>query len=484
MRTLFLLAALTATATAQQTPPQPARVPAANPAAQSTPPPVQTIIIQPPHAPVTPPPAAPSAATTVPTMSPSDAYLYAMQPFANARAAPDDLTDADKWALGIGIARAKQQCEALSKQTLQDEDLLAFGKLCIFGQDFDPARRSLINYLALPQAKSPELGRLLLTRAFLGLHSIASAESQLESLLSLYPYDASIHLGIDLVVDAAAASDAVDDLDVIPRLNEQQLPHILDALAHGGAVPDSNGDSVDAAILVRDALRCADALRRAYKPDDANKILAQVSTLASADPIAHSANYPAIENALIRYQWLLHPSPIRSLHGTELPVTGPPIQRVVPLYDPDPAAHRIVRGSGDHTIIHMLDDRTLVLVFSLAGPASSATIQQILARLAQEHITPGLKVIAVTSYAANVGDDTANFDVFTNIRAFRNGLPLTLPVYLIPDTELKPFAIDMWPAAILFDGKGRILWLNTLSGSTGGIRQMERDMENMPPPPG
>ena len=36
----------------------------------------------------------------------------------------------------------------------------------------------------------------------------------------------------------------------------------------------------------------------------------------------------------------------------------------------------------------------------------------------------------------------------------------------------------MWPAAILFDGKGRILWLNTISGSTGSIRQMEREMES------
>jgi hypothetical protein len=93
--------------------------------------------------------------------------------------------------------------------------------------------------------------------------------------------------------------------------------------------------------------------------------------------------------------------------------------RVVPLYDTDPAAHRIVRGSGSHTIIRTLDDRTLVLVFSLASPASSDTIQKILSRLAQDHVTPGMKVFAVSSFAANIGVDTPTPQLFEALKAFR-----------------------------------------------------------------
>ena len=414
-------------------------------------------------------------------MSPADAYDYAMQPFTNARSSPNDLTEADQWALGIGVARARQSCEALLKEKLRGEDLLALGKLCIFGQDFEPARRSLVAYLVLPQQKSPEVCRLLLTRAFLGLHSTASAESQLESLLSLYRYDASMHLGIDMVVDAAAASDSVDDLLVIGRLNEQQLPHILDALAHGGSVPASNGDSVDPALLVRDALRIADSLRRRSKQADADKIVAQVKTDIEAPPILNSAFYPAIQNTVTRYELYAHRSPVRSFNAATLPARGPLVPHILPLYDPDPAAHRIVRGSGAHTTIRALDDCTLVLVFSLAGPASSPTIQHIVNDLAKDHITPGLKVIAVTSWAANIGVDAPTPELLATVRALRGTLPASLPVYVVPDSELKPFAIDMAPAAILFDGKGRILWLNTLSGSNGSIRQMERDIE--PPRP-
>ncbi|HTW46442.1 MAG TPA: hypothetical protein VMD92_00765, partial [Acidobacteriaceae bacterium] len=236
MRTLVLLAAFSAAALAQQTPPPanptapastPQSVPAAVPAAPPAPASSQSL---PPASSHGQTPAPSPEQTPPPAMSPAEAYLYAMQPFNNARNAPDDLTEADQWALSIGISRAKEQCEQLAKQKLDGEDLLAYGKLCILGQDYEPARRSLIDYLAIPTAKSPEVGRLLLTRAFIGLRWIPSAESQVESLVSLFPYDASIHLAFDMVVDAAENSDAAEDLDVASRLNELQLPHILDAL--------------------------------------------------------------------------------------------------------------------------------------------------------------------------------------------------------------------------------------------------------------
>ncbi|HEY6445776.1 MAG TPA: hypothetical protein VIY53_04895 [Acidobacteriaceae bacterium] len=482
MRTLLLLAALSSAAFSQQAPQsRPA------PAAQSAPAATQAL---PPTTPPGPTPAARAVApSAVPAMDATDAYLYAMQPFNNARGAPNDLTDADQWALSIAIARAKEQCELLKTQKLLGEDLLALGKLCILGQDFDPARQALIRYVTLPEAKSPELAHLLLTKAFLGLHDISSAESQMESLLSLFPYDASIHLGTDMVIDSAEDSDDADDLAVAPRLNEQQLPHILDALAHAAQnpaspVPPSLGDAVDIPVIVRDALRIADSLRRSGKPEDAAKILDQLQTAIDVPAILNSASFPVIQAALIRYDLFRQPSPVHALHGAELPATSAlPAMRTIPLYDPDPAAHRIVRHiNAITTSIRMLDDRTLVLVFSLAGPASDSAIHAILNRLALDRITPGLKVVAVTSIAANVGQEEAPSPaVLASIRAFRAELPAALPVLLVPDAELKPFAIDSWPAALLIDGKGRILWLNTLTGSPGAIHQMERDMESAPP---
>lgn len=426
--------------------------------------------------------AAPRSSAPVPAMSPADAYLYAMQPFDNARNGVDDLTDADQWALGIGIARAKQQCDLLAKQNIRGESLLSLGKLCIFGQDFMPARDALVDYLEMPKTQSAETAHLLLARAFLGLHQIDAAESQMDSLLALYPYDASTHLAIDIVVDAAEASDDADDLAIAGRLDQQQLPHTLDALAHGGSLT-GNGDSVDAAMLVRDALRCADRLRRRGQFDDAQKIVSRVETLVAVPAIAEGPDAPEIQNELTRYLLYGQLSPVREFHGEELPLAGSPVIRRIPLYDPNPAAHRTVTHEGREETIRMSDDRTLVLLFSLAGPASVPTLQAILKGLAKDHVTPGLKVIAVTSYAANIGNDTPDPQVLEYLRALRVQLPRELPVLVVPGAQLRPFAIDMWPAAILFDGQGRILWVNTLSGSPGSIRGFERGLENYAPLP-
>lgn len=410
-------------------------------------------------------------------MTPLAAYQYAMEPFDNARKTPNDLTDADQWALHLGMQRANQQCEVLRVQKLTGEDLLALGKLCLFGQDFEPARESLIAYIEAPAPQSPEVGRLLLLRAFLGLHQITSAESQAESLLTDFPYDASIHLGFDQVIDAAAGTMDADNLAVIGRLNDLQLPHILDALAAGGSLK-SNGDSVDAATLVRDALRIANALRFNGKPDQAERIVGQVSADAASDSIVHSASNQAIQNALTRYAFFQQPSPVNEFHGEEMLPSGALVRRTLQLYDPDPVAHRIVRHLGKNTMVRMLDDRTLVLIFSLASPASGPAINKTMEQLAKDHITPGLKVAAVTSWAANIGVDAPDPAALASLRAFRSTLPARLPVFIVPDSELHPFAVDQWPAALLVSGKGRILLLDTLSGSDGSILQMERDMES------
>jgi hypothetical protein len=410
-------------------------------------------------------------------MTPTAAYQYAMEPFNNARNASDDLTDADQWALHLGMQRANDQCEALEAQKFTGEDRFALGKLCIFGQDFGLARENLIAYLESPAPQSPEVGRLLLLRAFLGLHQIAAAESQAESLLSAFAYDASIHIGIDQIIDAAAAGISADDLGVIARLQEQQLPHILDALAAGGSLK-GNGDFVDPATLVHDALSIAGALRFNGKADDAEKIVGQVSADAASDAIVHSASNAAVQNALTRYAFFQQPSPVRAFHGVELPTAGTSPHRTVLLYDPHPAAHRMVRRVGANTLVRMLDDRTLILVFSLAGPASGPAINKITEQLAKDHITPGLKVVAVTSWAANLGVDAPDAAALASLRAFRSTIPAKLPVLIVPDSELHPFAIDQWPAALLVSGKGRVLWLDTLSGSDGSILQMERQMES------
>ncbi len=140
-------------------------------------------------------------------LSPSEAYKAALAPFQASRTQPDDLTDADRFALQIGIARASRDCRALSSNAssldADEKELIALGELCLFGQEYGPARAALTKYLALPQPPERKRAMVLLVRALLGLNDPGSAELVVRSLLHDFPYDAEIHFAIDQVIDAS-----------------------------------------------------------------------------------------------------------------------------------------------------------------------------------------------------------------------------------------------------------------------------------------
>jgi hypothetical protein len=274
-----------------------------------------------------PPPPLQTAPDAVPKLSAGEAFRYAMQPFVDARSAPNDLTDADQWALGLGVSRARQECQALTATKQEGEDLLAFGRLCAFGQVLEPARTALIDYLALPKMEDAKGAHLALARVFEGLGWTTSAESQVDSLTSLFPYDADIHWAVDQVIEAAEApsnDNAVLGPGVVDRLNNLQLPFLLKALAAGEPLKGKDS-TVDPSVLVRDALRCAAAMRDAGKKKEAADVVEQIRTLASVPAIAQTASKPAIDSAFARYALFGQPVPFEALHGTLL--AKPPAQQ-------------------------------------------------------------------------------------------------------------------------------------------------------------
>ncbi|MGO8932372.1 MAG: hypothetical protein ACLQDA_01560, partial [Terracidiphilus sp.] len=132
---------------------------------------------------------------------PSEALASAMDPFIQARSQNGDLTEADKLALSLGMTHAARDCLALTAApqpaALNPTEQLALGRLCIFGQQYEPARSVLVDYLALPSPPDREAALVLLVRAFVGLESPGSATIQVLSLFRDYPYDAQIHIAAD-----------------------------------------------------------------------------------------------------------------------------------------------------------------------------------------------------------------------------------------------------------------------------------------------
>ncbi len=103
------------------------------------------------------------------SLSPSEAYKAALSPLKAVKAQQNDLTDADKFALGIGIARSSRDCLSLSANlsafATDPKELLALGDLCLFGQQYEPARASLTKYLSFPQPEERQIGNMVFLRS-------------------------------------------------------------------------------------------------------------------------------------------------------------------------------------------------------------------------------------------------------------------------------------------------------------------------------
>jgi len=238
-------------------------------------------------------------------LSPSEAYKAAIAPFNAARSQANDLTDADKLALGIGMTQASRDCLALSTNTsalaTDAKELFALGQLCIFGQQFEAARGTLVEYLALPQPPERKQALQLLVRALLGLRDPGSAEPQVRSLLRDYPYDAQIHFAIDQVIDAAEGAGPRFN-DLVLQLCSTQDAATIPLLSDGKALEGKDGNA-SAAVLFTDAVRCA-ALGQQPRKASEQGSLRQLATIVQQPSWAGTADLAPMQAALQRQQMI------------------------------------------------------------------------------------------------------------------------------------------------------------------------------------
>ncbi len=379
------------------------------------------------------------------TLSPSEAYKSALAPLYAARAQTNDLTDADKLALGIGVAHASRDCLALSANTSgfakDAKELLALGQLCLFGQQYESARVTLVDYLALPEPPEKKLALVLLVRALLGMGEPNYAEPQVRSLLRDYPYDAQIHVAIDQIIDAAEGVNIPLDrmaLQLCATQNAATLP-----LLSSGKALEGKDASVPSSGLFADAIRCA-ALSEQLNKDSNQGDLQKLAAIVQQPNWAGTADLAPMQAALERQQMVGERVPLPVLHG-HLLGTNALVPRAVSL----------------------LHGTVLLLPFVLWSPSASDVISN-LAKFASQQ-----PVYAITSWTANTGrDDVLSAQILAELRLWQRTLPSHVSILIVPDTELSVFHIDSFPAGIVIrDG---IVRSNSVLSSQGSERVLLR----------
>lgn len=376
-------------------------------------------------------------------LSPSEAYKAALAPFQAARAQPDDLTDADRFALQIGIARASHDCLALSPKasslSADEKELVALGELCLFGQEYDPARAALTRYLALPQTPEKKRAMVLLVRALLGLNDQGSAELVVRSLLHDFPYDAQTHFAIDQVIDASEGlSEGFNRMSL--NLCTTQNAVTLPLLATGKALEGKEA-TASAGVLFNDAVRCVPLARGRDEPSG-QETMHQLAAIAQMETWQGTADYAPMQASLKRLQMVGVQVPLNSLHGFTLK-----------------------NGNLAPRLISLRRGTVLLLPFVLWSPNASEEAGR-LARLA-----PQQTIYAITSWSANTGrDDVRSNEILTALREWQRSLPASVHMVIVPDAELSVFHADSFPAGIGIR-EGTVLWNGVLS-SQGAERML------------
>jgi hypothetical protein len=399
-----------------------------------------------------------------------------MAPFNAAKAQPDDLTDADKFALGIGMAHASRDCLTLSADTsafgTNEKELIALSELCIFGQQYEPARATLVKYLALPEPPERKLALVLLIRVLLGLGEPDGAYLQVSSLLHDYPYDAQIHPAIDQVIDAMEDSVERSPLQALRLLQlcDQQNVATLPLLASGKAL-EGKEISASASVIFSDAIRCAasaealnetppqDSILRDAKgaltgrlSEASRKLSAQDDTMHELTTIAQQPNWAGtadlapMQAALGRQQMVGARVPLSSLHG-----------QVVSNNTLVPRTVLLTRGT------------LLLLPFTLWSP-SAADVARTLRTLA-----PQQPIYAITSWSADTGRDGAPPKlILMALHMWQQTAPPRLTVLVVPDAELNAFHADSFPAGIVIrDG---VVRSNSVLSSRGAEKMLVRTL--------
>jgi hypothetical protein len=144
-----------------------------------------------------PPSSPPSQAA--PMLSPQAAYDEARRPLDITRAPLENWSDVEQAALAVSIKKASESCKARTPYQFTGEDLIAYARLCFFGEEWQNVQLAASNYILAQQAAIPAdklTGFPNLPLAFdysvqsiLQLSYPYRAKSTAQTMLSTVPYD-------------------------------------------------------------------------------------------------------------------------------------------------------------------------------------------------------------------------------------------------------------------------------------------------------
>ena len=237
-----------------------------------------------------------------PQLSPQAAYDEAKRPLDITRAPYGNWSEVEQAALAVSIKQASESCKARDPYQFTGEDLIAYARLCSFGEQWQQVQLAAANYILSRQAASPSeklTGFPSLAAAFdysvqalLHLSDPISAKGTAENMLRIVSYD-------DLASEATGLTarylQFTGSEDEAIALLEGRQPILLDLLkAQSASSPTPVSSSAPPTLQLVQSTRPALSIHALYADAIALPALQQYAN----KPAAATASFAKIEAAL------------------------------------------------------------------------------------------------------------------------------------------------------------------------------------------
>lgn len=383
---------------------------------------------------------------------PSLSYLFATQPLRDVRRFPDDLTEAERWALVVAEKRAAGECDSYLQDLdkVQGEELLSLGQLCMLGNNPMATRESIRPYLEHSKSEHRKQAIILIAKANVKLGSVTSAVQFSEQLLDEFGFDNDADELISYVIDGAEALDVTLSLGVNLAERRQVL---IDAGIASGASGDRGQGSTDIPVLrlLADSLTMCDLYQQSGEDQKAQECIANATKLVDDKAQANQEELEAIQRSLAR----------SAMTGSR---------------PPKPILNAMALLAGDRTAptkISLKSGQIFLFVFSLASPCINSCLSDLHTILRTANRLD-MKIYALTTDELNgVSDSTSRLQMMAALRQVRRRLSIPSPILVVPRDELEGFRLDSYPSLIGIS-EGRVILCGPFERTAGTSGRLER----------
>src|SRR5580658_3416920 len=195
---------------------------------------------------------------------PGAIYKDAMRPLDLVRGSLENWSDAELGVLSVGMHKAKDACEQVKPESYSGDDLYDLARLCSFGQDWNAANTSALDYVASGLEAHRAQAYALSINALVHINGVDLATQTAQEMLRKLPYDAEVAYAVRYMKDnlEQAGNPAALTLAV------QEHAAIVQALGPGVPLKATHGDAmIGVGALYESAMELAFLQR--YSGDDA-----------------------------------------------------------------------------------------------------------------------------------------------------------------------------------------------------------------------